>query len=219
MSTRRLYMSLCDVSVELDTLEEHLVLIEGHLERSIRTARCELKSKIQGLTPDDEDEWDIPHQLHGYKVEVTLPRILRNPFLVSLFAVYESTVTTIAGLVQEEKGQKLSLDDIRGSDFLERAKRYYKHILQFEISADNERWRRLKQLSDLRNAIAHANGRYDAISVGLRRRIVQQGFLSEEDGFVIVSGPWLRETVAVVKGELDDLLKRYEEWETAKNPR
>ena len=219
MGTRRLYMGLLDVSVELDTLEEHLVLIEGHLERSIRMAKCELKSEIQGLTPDDEDQWDIPHQLHDYKVEVTLPRILRNPFLVSLFAVYESAVTTVAELVQEEKGQGISIDDIRGRGFLDRAKKYYKHVLQFEISTDNERWKRLRTLSDLRNAIAHSNGRSEAISERLRKRIKQQGFLDEDTGFIIVPESFLREIVAVVKGELEDLLKRYEKWETAKNPR
>ncbi len=215
--TRRLYVRLFGVSGEINTLEEHLELIEEQIERSIRTAHCELTSEIQGLTPDDEDQWDIPHQLHDYKVEVTLPRILRNPFLVSLFAVYESAVITVSELVQEEKGQARSLNDTRG-DFLDRAKKYYKHVLQFDLSTDNERWKRLKELSDLRHAVAHANGRFEAIREDRRKRIVQQGFLDEDTGFVIVPGPWLRETVKLVKEDLEDLLARYEEWETAGNP-
>ncbi len=219
--TRRLYFRLSGVSLEINTLEEHLELIEEQIGRSTRLATCELDSKREELRNDvtaDEYDWDMLYLRHRCYVEVTVPRVLRNPFLISLFAVYESSVTTIAELIQEDKGQKLSLDDIRRNDFLERAKRYYRHILQFELSTDNERWKRLKELSDLRHAIAHANGRFEAISEGLRRRIVQQGFLSEDTGFVIVPGPWLRETVKLVKEDLEDLLARYEEWETARSP-
>ena len=215
---RRIYMPLLEVEVELGVLEEHLSIIEGHLERSIRTATCELRSEIQGLTPDDYDQWDIPHQLHDYKVEITLPRILRNPFLVSLFAVYESAVETVAELVQKEKGQARSLNDTRGN-FLERAEKYYRCDLQFDLSTDDERWERLIVLSRLRNAIAHTNGRWEAIEKKTRCRLLKQEGVEEYLGFVIVSETFLRETVAMVKGELEDLLKRYEEWETARNPR
>lgn len=216
---RRLYLRLSRVSVEVSILNEHLELIEEQIKRGEKEAKCKLDTEIRGLTPDDEDSWSRPHDEYDYQVEVTLPRILRNPFLVSLFAVYESAVTTIAELVQEEKGQKIAIDDLRGRGFLNRSKRYYRHILQFDLSTDNERWKRLMVLSDLRNAIAHSNGRYEAISKELRRRIKQQGFLDKDTGFIIVPGIFLRETVAVVKGELEDLLARYEKWETAKNPR
>lgn len=218
MNTKRLYMRLREVSVDIDTLEEHLDLIEANLEGSIKLAELQLKSEIQGVTPHDEDKWDIPHQLHDYKVEITLPRILRNPFLVSLFAVYESTVTEIADFIREEKGLKLRLGDIRRSGFLDQAQLYYKHILQFELSTDNERWKRLKILSVLRNAIAHTNGRWDAIKEKDRCRLMRQEGVKEDLGFVVVSECFLRETVRVVKDDLQDLLARFEKWETAKSP-
>ena len=87
MVARRLYIPLLAVSVEVATLELHLGLIEEQLVRSVEAAKRELESEIAGKTPADEDEWDIPHQLHDQTVEVTLPRILRNPFLVTLFSV------------------------------------------------------------------------------------------------------------------------------------
>lgn len=216
--TRRLYLRLFGVSVELSILEEHLELIEEQIRRGVTEAECRLKDEIRGLTPDDEDSWDLPHQKYRYQVEVTLPRILRNPFLVSLFAVYESSVKTIAELVQEEKRQKSSLDDESGN-FLKRAKRYYKHVLHFDLSTDNERWKQLKILFDLRNAIAHTNGRYEAIEKKRRCRIMKQKGVREYLGFIMVSETFLRKTVKLVKEDLEDLLERYEKWETARNPR
>ena len=215
---RRLYMGLIEVETELSVLEEQLELIEEQIKRGREKARCKLNAERQGLTSDDEDRWDIPRQEYDYRVEVMLPRILRNPILVTLFAVYESAVTTVAELVQKEKRQAGSLNNTRGN-FLDRAEKYYRRDLQFDLSADDERWERLIVLSRLRNAIAHTNGRWEAIEEKARCRLLKQEGVEEYLGFVIVSETFLRETVAMVKGELEDLLKRYKEWETAKNPR
>ena len=89
---------------------------------------------------------------------------------------------------------------------------YYKHIIEFDLSENDEHWHRLMVLSDLRNAIAHSNGRVEAVRQETMKRIRGQGLVEEELGFIVVSETFLRETVAVVKGELEDLLKRYKEW-------
>ena len=208
----------------LRVLEEQLDLIEEQIDRGRNTAQFDLDAKIQDLpTYDggkhDESDWDTLYKEHRSYVEVTLPRILRNPFPVTLFAVYESAVKEIAKLIQKETGQKISLGDIRGSDFLDQAKKYYKHVLQFELSEDNKRWKRLKILSDLRNAIAHGNGRVNMVKEETMKRIRKQRLFKEECGFLIVSRSFLRETVKLVKEDLEDLLARYKKWETAKSPR
>ena len=137
-----------------------------------------------------------------------LPRILRGPFLVTLSSVYESAVIEVAGLT---RGQKIPPDDIRG-DFLESVKKYYKEHIPFELSGDNERWKRLRILYDLRNAIAHANGRFEMIVEKKGEKILKQEGVKKEFGFIIVSGPFLRETFTMVKEELEDLLVRHREW-------
>ena len=206
------------VATELSTLEEHLGLIEGQIERSNKAAESELEAKILELSPDsspyDEEEWIFLHQEHNYRTQVVFPRILRGPFLVTLFAVYESVVIEIAGIIQKRQGQQISLNDIKG-DFLSRAQKYYMHVLQFELSTSGKSWQRLMLLSNLRNAIAHANGRLGRVKEKLRNQILKQKGVKDEFGYLIISGAFLGETFTLVKEDLEDLLTRYKEWDKA----
>ena len=151
---------LLEVSMELSTLEKHLELIEAQIERGQEEAWSRREAKMMELESDDEAEWSLIVQEYDYEVDFVLPRVLRNPFLVSLFAVYESTVTEIAKAMQQKKSAGISIDDLKG-DFLKHSKNYYGHVLQFQLSLSNDNWQRLMLLSDLRNAIAHTNGRLD----------------------------------------------------------
>ena len=205
---------LLEVSMELSTLEKHLELIEAQIERGQEEAWSRREAKMMELESDDEAEWSLIVQEYDYEVDVVLPRVLRNPFLVSLFAVYESTVTEIAKAMQQKKSAGISIDDLKG-DFLKRSKNYYGHVLQFQLSLSNDNWQRLMLLSDLRNAIAHTNGRLDIVSTRTRERILKSGGVREELGFLVVEGTYLRETFAFVKDDLEGLVGRYKEWDTA----
>ena len=205
---------LLEVSMELSTLEKHLELIENQIERGQEEARSIMEAETLELESDDEAEWSILGQEYYYQVDFMLPRVLRNPFLVSLFAVYESAVTEIANLIQRKKGVGISIDDLKG-DLLRRSKKYYAQVLQFELSLDNDSWQRLMLLSDLRNAIAHTNGRVDMVSKRTRERILKSEGVREEVGWLVVEGAFLKETFAFVKIDLEGLVERYKEWDTA----
>ncbi len=204
---------LLEVSMELDTLEKYLELIEEEIKRGQEAAKEELEAKTRELSLD-EVEWDILRQDYRHQVEFVRPRILRGPFLVTLFAVYETSVTEVASRIQKKRSGQISLDDIKG-DLLNRAQKYYKHVLQFELSSNNKRWERLTVLADLRNAIAHTNGRLDMIEEKKREKILKINGVEDKLGFVIVSGAFLRETFTLVKDDLEDLVARYKEWDTA----
>ena len=210
----KLDFRLLEVSMELSTLEKHLELIETQIERGQEEAWSSRESKTIELEADDEAEWGFIVQEYHYEVDFVLPRVLRNPFLVSLFAVYESTVTEVAKAMQQKKGARISIDDLKG-DFLKRSKNYYKHILQFQLSLSNDSWQRLMLLSDLRNAIAHTNGRLDIVSTRTRERILKIEGAKEELGCLVVEGAFLKETFAFVKDDLEGLVGRYKEWDTA----
>ena len=196
---------------ELRTLEEHLKLIEEQISRSRRNAQCELEVNTRGLSHNDWSEYNLLRREYEYHVNCFLPRALRGPFLVTLFSVYESAVREVADLT---RGQKIPPGDIRG-DFLEWAKKYYKEHIPFELSGDNERWMRLRILYDLRNAIAHANGRLEMIVEKKGEKILKQEGVKKEFDFIVVSRTFLRETFTMVKEELKDLLVRHREWDKA----
>ena len=205
---------LLEASMELSTLDQHLALIEAQIERGQKEARSTMEAKTRELEPNDEAEWTFIVQEYHYQVDFVLPRALRNPFLVSLFAVYESTVTEIAKIMQKKKGVGISIEDLKGG-FLKRSKKYYEHVLQFQLFLSNDSWQRLMLLSDLRNTIAHTNGRLDIARTKTRERILKSGGAREELGFLVVEGTFLKETFAFVKDDLESLVGRYKECDSA----
>ena len=145
-----------------------------------------------------------------------MTRMWRSPFLVSMFSVYETSVTEVASLIQKKQERQIRLNDLRG-EFLDRAKKYYKSILQFNLSTSNERWKRLNKLSDLRNVIAHTNGRLETVSRERKRKILRYEGANESYDYLVVSRDFLSKTLALVTDELEDLVARYREWDTKSN--
>lgn len=218
---------LLDASLEMKVLEAHLNLVEEQIQIERKSAKTKLDAEIKKLSvslqesePGDQDGWlgeiQLAEDEYRYHVGFVLPRALRSPFLVSLYSVYESTVTEIANLMQRKVGQKISLDDLRGN-FLDRAKKYYEHILQFPLSQDKRAWERLVILSCLRNAVAHANGRLDMVDASTKRRIHkwkgQQIGVQNNRGYIVVSGAFLRGTFTLITSDLKDLVARYKVWD------
>lgn len=170
----------------------------------------------QNVTPDDP-EWHLEHQNYDHRVEFLLPRFFRGPFLVSLYAVYEASVTVIARLLQKGQGKAISINDLRGDDFLDRAKKYYKHILNFELCADNSAWQQTKMLSEVRNAIAHTNGRIEMLRGRAKEKILdwekKRIGIDTNWGYIVVDRAFVEKTFSKVQSSLEDLVRRYKQWD------
>ena len=207
---------LLDASIELDALEEHLQLIENQMAQIRETARNKTETYIRkdGLCPDDP-EWQSAWQYYDYRID-TLPIFFRGTFLVALYAAYESIVTEIARLIQVKQSQKIKLNDLRGG-FLERAKKYYKHILKFDLYSEEKAWEQVRRLSILRNAFAHANGRLDMVNER-SRKIIQKWAqknlgISTYYGYIICEVNIVADMYSAVRSSLEDLIERYKDWD------
>jgi len=209
---------LLDVSLELDALEDHYELIEKqifHLSHAEKAALDEYRKK-ENLTPEDP-EWDFAGQECDHKVEFLLPRFFWGPFIVSLYAVLETSVIEIARLIQQSQKQGITINDLRG-DFLERAKKYYKNVLKFELCSDDNAWQRIKILAEVRHVIAHANDRLDMLNENTKRRIKalekQNLGISSYYNYLLLDSYFAKETFSKVRSLLESLVERYKEWDT-----
>jgi len=206
---------LLDVSLELHALEDHYELIEkqiSHLSHAEKATLDEYRKK-ENLTPENP-EWDFARQECDHKVEFLLPRFFWGPFIVSLYAVLETSVIEIARLIQESQKQGITINDLRG-DFLERAKKYYKNVLKFELCSDDNAWQRIKILAEVRHAIAHANGRLDMLKENTKRKIKalekQNLGISSYYNYLLVDSYFAKETFSKVRFLLESLVERYKE--------
>lgn len=209
---------LLDVSLELFALEDHLEIIENQINRLSDSALIELEEyKLNGnLTPEDAD-WDQARLECDQRIECLFPRIFRGTFLVALYAVFETAVIEIAGLIQKAQKQEITLNDLRG-DFLNKANKYYKNILRFELYRDNKAWQRIRMLAELRNAIAHANGRLDMVKKESQKKFKnwekQAVGIHSYDNYLLVDSDFAKVTFNMVRQFLNDLVERYKEWDT-----
>jgi hypothetical protein len=210
-------LRLIEVSFELSALEDHLKLIKKHITYHQEKEKLLLHTEIRGkkLTPDDP-EWHEAYKIFDNKIDLFFPRIYRNPFLVSLYSVYECAVIEIAKLIQKKRELALSLDDIRGKNFLERSEKYFKHVIHFDLYNNAEDWGQIKILSILRNAIAHTNGRIEMLKNDTKEKIQEwrkkKIGIEDNGGYIIISEDFLYKTLYHVKNSLSDLVERYKEW-------
>jgi hypothetical protein len=213
---------LLDVSLELHALEDHYELIEKQISNLSKIEKTSLDEYIkkENLTPDDP-EWDMARYECDQKVEFLLPRFFWGAFIVSLYAVLEASITEIARLLQQAQKQEIAINDLRG-DFLERANKYYKYVLNFELCSDAKTWQRIKYLASVRHAIAHANGRIDMLNENNRKAIKtlekQNIGISSYNDYVLIDSSFAKETFSKVRSMLENLVDRYKEWDTKQKP-
>ena len=177
-----------------------------------------LYAQLQELARDMEcakdwyEEWDLKNQEWELQTEFILPKILHSPFLLTIFALYETTVTEIANLLQPKQNTKVSLA-AHGS-FPTEAKRFFRKDIQLRLYSSNQNWERITQLYTLRNAIIHANSRFDMMSDNLKEgacKLLDVKGVYKCYGYILVNRAFLQETFNIVREELVGLASRYKE--------
>jgi hypothetical protein len=154
-----------DNELELDRLDDFLGILEKQLSSAIKKEQ----KKTEKLLNNKKNKIDPPDRAFFEQrlddlIEDTLPRFFRGPFICSLWAVTESTITDVAIYIQKKQKQKIGMKDIRDDNILNRAYKYFDHILNFPLFKDSNVKNRLEMIRVLRNAMAHGNGRLNAIS-------------------------------------------------------
>lgn len=209
---------LLEIDLELSALNYYLDLLEEQIKKRVHREELEFRTKITELKlTHDDPEWHDEKYQSDYIVEFLLPRLFRGPFLVSLYAVFESAVIEIARLIKKQKRIDPDINElkVRGG-FVVKAKQYFKDVIQFPLCSNAGASERITMLLELRNAIAHANGRIEMLKPRTRENIKtwekQKIGISVMGGFVVFGESFLRDTLSLVHASLNDLIRRYEKW-------
>lgn len=213
-----------EVKLELSVLGEQLGLIPGAVELGEKKAREEFDARMAELAANrhefTKDEEHCAWWEYQSQTSFVVPLICRNPFLISMYAVYEAAVRDVSRLAQYGLGEAKSIDKMRmEGGFLAKSREHYSSILNFELTENECAWKRIEMLSCLRNIVAHSNGQLERAKCWQQDKVKcwsQQGIGVKDDiGYLIVTQEFLEETFAVVKSELEGLVDRYQQWDTA----
>ncbi len=146
-------------------------------------------------------------------VQRDIPRFYNSPLLLILYAICEAAIVEIAGIVQNETGSLLGINELKGG-FINRSTKYFEKVLRFKLFKKNEDWKRFKILTALRNAIAHANGRIDMVEKDLMSDIKKyaKSFkgINIESGVIVISLEFVEETISLMNTAILDLMSRVE---------
>jgi hypothetical protein len=216
MARVRADLRFAEIEYELWALGEYLDALEVQIKFITDQKRVQTHAdlQVQRLHGDGSEAGLVLQELSEL-MENVLRRFFRGPFLVTLWAVYEAAITQIAAHLQREQDQALALKDIRGHTFLERANKYFGHVVAVPLHLSESIGAKLEMLLVLRNAVAHGNGRLGAVSKEAQKKIKywsqQDSGISEINGFLLLSDEFLRNSYQLVAESLRDLIRRIRE--------
>jgi hypothetical protein len=202
-----------DLDHELSSLVRYREIFEEQLIFLKEQERVRLRARLISRESElDDAERQFAREEVDLLVEEILPRFFRGPYLIALWALFESGIIEVADYLATTKQLSLRLRDFRGRDPKDQWNKYYTHIAGYPLGFSDFAWARLEELRQVRHVLAHANGRLDLAEDSARRKLEtwcgENRGLSAHFNLLIVSGDYTRAAQKLVTDTLSCLTGR-----------
>lgn len=169
LTLKTLNMSFKYPGIEIYAEMELLKIYLSHLKVGIEEIRQQyIFSEFSGLSSNEE----------SYKSQVIeisekeLPRIVKLPYVISIYTIYENSINQIINYLSEAEKKGIRLSDLEGQKSITaKYNKYLKYILEYEFQFSNRFMQEISEITKIRNCIAHANGNIEALSDSKRNEI------------------------------------------------
>lgn len=156
----------------------------------------------------------MPHYEYSYIYDVAnyeIPRVIKLPYLVTLYALFESSILSLLKYAQEKENKKISVKDINGKTLISTYNKYMKHILDYEFSFNQSTMSSMSELNKLRNCVAHANGNLDSNNIEMKELLLKNSKVSELNGQLDISYGYLLDSLNFISQSIRDLMEYMEQ--------
>ncbi len=148
-------------------------LFQAHFDFNVMQRHCEISNK--GLKTEIDDLWEVMEkqiaslkedELDPFLRDVndlwidtaeTIPRLQWYSQLMIAFGYFEKMMNDICLEIEKGRAIPVSLFDLRGRGIVRARDYLYKHV-NVKQPFTGRKWRQIKLIAKLRNAIAHNNG-------------------------------------------------------------
>jgi hypothetical protein len=208
------------VEYELWGLGHVLQVLETTIDRLAQEDEADTIAGLrQAGATIDEGDVDIAYQDIAEKRDFVLPRFVRGPFIIALWATFESLVQAIARERAKAVNAPLGMSQLRG-DFIRQATIYFDAILRLPLESDSARLTRLRDLYQVRNSLVHANGNKEAMSDEgwneIASTLLRRGVsVDQYRGLVVLTPEFVASAFDDVSSSLRDLVARARQSPTA----
>ncbi len=192
------------LSTYLEVLEEHISFAS---EQYKLRAKRELE-KDADMYPSGEIAYEYSEIEAA--AEFQIPRYFRIGTLIPIWGLFESFVSDVARYTKQRESNNLSFRDIRAPNFRLQVEKYFENVLSIDLPWSDEQRNRLGALQEVRNIIAHRNGRLMDLHPDKRREL--EKVVAAIDGVeiqhsnIIVSGGYITESKCLVLEVLESLI-------------
>ncbi|WP_186296116.1 hypothetical protein [Shewanella algae] len=196
-----------NIKVEISVIGEYLKEMEGGI-----SAVCD-----SYVAREEENYRGLPHYeyQHIYMIaEQEIPRVIRLPFMVTLYTLFENSFLQLLKYAQEKEGKQIGVKDIRGKTLVSSYNKYMQHILGYDFCIDQKSMKQFSEITAIRNCIAHSNGNIDSMAQGVLNELT--GIIDQNDGLgningqLDVSSVYLEQTYEFVSSQIKDLMEYME---------
>jgi len=144
---------------EIEKLHRFLNLLEPQILKSRQDWEKKMKRQAQQIQdPQERDEFLVFSSEEYWEFE-EYERILRNSFLVTLYAFLEARLGWFCSTMQKRRKLPISWRDIRGEDTLDRARKYLERLGGLDFPVNSKEWQSIRRYEKLRHYIVHRAGR------------------------------------------------------------
>lgn len=192
-----------EIKVEFLVMREYL----GQLEIGIKSI-CDayLDTEIRKYEGAEYYEYQ-----HIYTIaEEDIPKLIRLPLVVSIYTLFENSITQLLSYAQSKEAKGLSLKDINGRSLASTFNKYMEHVLGFDFKISDSAMNELSKINKIRNCIAHANGNLSAMSDDAAKAIRAlkiEGLIIESTSPQLdVSYVFLKNSLAYVENAVHELM-------------
>lgn len=196
-----------EIKVELIVLQAYLSQIENGVK-----SVCEsyISAEMKKYSDSDFHEYQHVYQI----AEDEMPRIIRIPFIVTIYAIFENSVARLLDYAKMKEEKELSLKDINGKSPISTQNKYMKHVLGYEYQFSNKIMRDIGQINTVRNYIAHCNGNIGSLSEDKIKKLKSISGkvvgLSIEQDVIDISYQYLESSMHTIESSLRELMSYME---------
>ena len=195
-------------------LESYLNVLEEQIAHARAQYRMRAQRELEARKSWLED-FEYGHKLAEIDeaADAQIPRFFRIGAVVSIWGLFESFSSDLAGYAGRREKPGLGFRDIRADSLRIQIEKYFEKVLRIPLPWSPRERERLGQLQELRHFLAHRNGRLmdlpEQSEKKIRTLVSRLQGVSLESSTVVVSAEYVSEAAALVfktAGELSQLL-------------
>jgi len=156
--------NLWHIEFSLLSFKKYINLVEDKFQNEVTSIR-ERFNEIQKEIDENKKNYEPAYQIYltdsaieeMIEIEVEFLQRFRNSVIVQIFSFLETELKVFCNSHAKVFKKEFNIDDLKGNNELDKAKKYLKKAANIDITTNQENWKFIDNIRKLRNKIVHQN--------------------------------------------------------------